>query len=112
MTLRQKSGGGATARPNRPNNETKKGTPSNRGSLFNLLRPASGTARPSGLRGALDGIAEWFRSVLSELRKVTWPSREVTRNLTIIVIAVSGAVGALLGATDYLFKLLFEQLLR
>jgi len=111
VTLGQKSSGGTAARPNRPNNETKKPA-SNRGNLFNLLRPASGTARPSGLRGALDGIAEWFRSVLSELRKVTWPSREVVRNLTIIVIAVSGAFGAFLGAVDYLFKLLFEQLLR
>ena len=118
MTLSRNNPGGTVARPQRPNGDAKKSVPG-RGGFFGMMRPAaspaSGGTRPgvlSGFRARFSGVNEWLRSIMSELRKVTWPSREVTRNLTIIVIAVSSAVGALLGALDYLFKILFEQLLR
>ncbi|MHB1134484.1 MAG: preprotein translocase subunit SecE [Chloroflexota bacterium] len=52
----------------------------------------------------------FVRDTRSELKKVVWPTREETINLTIIVIAVSVAMGVLLGGVDYLFKSLFEFL--
>ena len=56
-------------------------------------------------------LAKFIREVRSELRKVTWPSREAAINLTILVVAVSAAVGLLLGVIDFGFKTLFELLI-
>jgi preprotein translocase subunit SecE len=39
----------------------------------------------------------------SELKKVTWPTREQTRNLTVLVFVISGLVGAYIAAFDLLF---------
>jgi preprotein translocase subunit SecE len=39
----------------------------------------------------------------SELRKVTWPTRETTRNLTILVFVISFAVGLYITFFDSIF---------
>ena len=39
----------------------------------------------------------------SELKKVTWPTREQTRNLTVLVFIVSGVVGAYIAIFDAVF---------
>lgn len=70
--------------------------------------PAPRVARPAGERRAF----RFFREIRSELGKVTWPSREHAQNLTIVVIAVSVAVGVFLGVVDWLFAKIFEILLR
>ena len=49
--------------------------------------------------------------VAGELRRVTWPSREETVRLTIIVIAVSVAIGAFLGLVDLGFSRLMTFVL-
>lgn len=46
--------------------------------------------------------------VLSELRKVTWPTWPQVRDLSMVVIAVSVAVGAILGGIDFLFSKIIE----
>ena len=53
----------------------------------------------------------WALEIISELRKVTWPSRRETANLTGVVIIVSLALGVLLGGADLLFGWLVEQTL-
>ena len=53
----------------------------------------------------------FFRSIMGELRKVTWPTREETQRLTSLVVAVSLAVGLSLGALDYFFTNLVNALL-
>jgi len=40
----------------------------------------------------------------SELKKVTWPSREQTRNLTVLVFAISFVVGLYITALDFAFQ--------
>lgn len=48
--------------------------------------------------------AQFVRDIISELRKVTWPTREETLRLTGIVIAISLAIGLLLGLLDLVFS--------
>ena len=43
----------------------------------------------------------------STLGKVSWPSRQETTNLTLIVLAVTTFMAALLGLLDYLFAQIF-----
>jgi len=45
----------------------------------------------------------FFKEVVSELKKVTWPTRTETIKLTVIVIAISIAVGIFIGGLDALF---------
>ncbi len=52
-----------------------------------------------------------FGEVVSELRRVTWPSRQETMRLTLMVIAVSGAVGVFLGLIDIGFARFFGVIL-
>jgi len=53
----------------------------------------------------------WFEDISSELRKVSWPSRDETVYLTSVVIIVALAVGAMLGGVDVFFNWLIDRLL-
>lgn len=59
---------------------------------------ASGTRRRQRL--TLGDIQQWYRDCRSELRKVTWPTPEQTRNLTLVVIAVCTLMGFFLFIVD------------
>lgn len=45
------------------------------------------------------------------MKKVTWPTKNEAKNYTILVIVISIAIAAFLGALDYLFTIGFEQFL-
>jgi len=49
-------------------------------------------------------FTRFYNETRSELRKVVWPSRREWINLTILVIATSVGVGAILGIIDYIFE--------
>lgn len=57
-----------------------------------------------------EGLQKFVREAMAEIRKVIWPDRETTRNLTLVVIAVSIVLGILLGGIDYVLFQLFEAL--
>ncbi len=73
------------------------------------VAPSRSALPASGLRGLLS--PQWFRDVLSELRKVTWPTRQETMNLTIVVLVVAAALGLFLGGLDYVFNWFLERTL-
>jgi preprotein translocase subunit SecE len=59
-------------------------------------------------------ILERFRfigEVISELRKVSWPTKEETKRLTTMVLIVSVAMGILLGLVDEAFSTIANFLL-
>lgn len=56
------------------------------------------------------GIQGFSRDTMAEIRKVIWPDREATRNLTILVIALSTILGLLLGGLDYVLFRIFEAM--
>lgn len=74
------------------------------------FRPSVLAGRGAAVSRRGVAIAEWLREVRSEVRKVVWPTREEARNLTIVVIALSVAVGAFLGGVDFAFQELFRWL--
>lgn len=57
-------------------------------------------------------IIRYFRETRSELRKVVWPTRQEATNLTIIVLAVTALMSALLGFLDFVFTKLFGLIIR
>lgn len=56
----------------------------------------------------LRSLQSLFRDTRTEIRKVSWPDTQTTRNLTLVVIGTAIALGALLGGIDALFVRLWE----
>ena len=50
-------------------------------------------------------------AIIDELRKVVWPSRQETANLTVVVLVVAIAVGIFLGAIDFGLNRVVEEAL-
>lgn len=69
-----------------------------------------GSGGPPG-RGRAGGVmrANWLRDIISELRKVQWPTREEAWHLTWVVVLVSFAVGIVLGSLDSGFGWFMEH---
>ena len=77
---------GMPARPRRQIQSqapTTEDTPRVRGLLYRITHP-----RP-------------VMGIIDELRKVVWPSRQETANLTVVVLVVAIAIGIFLGAIDF-----------
>jgi preprotein translocase subunit SecE len=82
----------SSSRPNKPAND--KGKP-------------GAPAQPSIIASRTEAIRRLVRDSISEAKKVNWPDQETTRNLTVVVIAISVILGLLLGGIDFaLVKLL------
>ncbi|MFW6174699.1 MAG: preprotein translocase subunit SecE [Chloroflexota bacterium] len=58
-------------------------------------RAQGGVSRGSGVR--------FFAEAFSELRKVTWPTRQEATRLTIQVLIVAAFFAAVLGGIDWIF---------
>ncbi len=56
----------------------------------------------------MDRIRRFIDEAWSELKKVTWPTREQTRNLTVLVFVVSAAIGAYISVWDLLFTKIIQ----
>ena len=67
--------------------------------------PAVETGRAQGPIGRLQGQID---NIIAELGKVTWPTADETRNLTIVVIGISVTLGILLGSIDLLLSTLYQ----
>ncbi|SRR5579884_862331 len=77
-----------------------------------LRQAMAASARPTRVQLVQERLTvEFFREAAAELRKVHWPTWEQARNLTLLVIAISIAVGMILGGIDYLFAKLFQLIL-
>ncbi len=49
-------------------------------------------------------IRRYFDEVWSELKKVSWPTRDQVRNLTVLVFAISFVVGVYITVLDAIFQ--------
>jgi len=88
-------------------------------------RQQRNAGRPTSSRGAAPAMStssanepprkssllkpRWAQDIISELRKVTWPSRREVMNLTVVVLVVSLLLGALLGGADLAFSWFVEE---
>lgn len=55
---------------------------------------------------------QFLKEVVTELKKVTWPTRAETIKLTAVVIAISVIVGAFIGGLDIAFLRLTSVLFK
>jgi len=52
----------------------------------------------------LKKATNYFKESYQEMKKVAWPTKQETTKHTLLVIGISLAVAAFLGAFDYLFS--------
>ena len=76
-----------------------------------IPRAAPRAAPAKGKGGILSWRPRWIADIISELRKVVWPSRQDTMHLTVVVLIVSIVIGAALGGLDLGFAWLVEHVL-
>ena len=65
---------------------------------------------PNLLRRVSDRIGSLIRDTRSEIKKISWPDRETTRKLTLLVLGVSVVLGLALGGIDFVLFRLFEAI--
>jgi len=56
-------------------------------------------------------LTNYLKESRAELKKVVWPSKKETRNHTLLVIGVTLATAAFLGAVDFIFNYLLELII-
>jgi preprotein translocase subunit SecE len=56
-------------------------------------------------------VQRYIRETIGELRKVSWPTRKEATNLTIVVLIVTFAMGAILGLLDFFYSRLMALIL-
>jgi len=61
------------------------------------------TPEPKGSKSR-NRLVRYFQDTGEELRKVTWPTREETLRLTLIVLGSTAAAALVLGLLDLLFQ--------
>lgn len=57
-------------------------------------------------------IQEFFREVMAEFRRVTWPSRPDLINSTVVVLVVTLVIAFFLGAVDIGLARVVERIVR
>jgi len=84
---------------------TEPAKPTTQGRTVTQPQRSSGASR-------LEGVQRSFRETVAELKKVQWPDRMTTRNLTLVVIGMSTALAAILGLLDAVLTRAVEWLVR
>ena len=74
-------------------------------------RAAARATATGGKAGAAPWRPRWITDIISELRKVVWPSWPDTRYLTVVVLVVATLIGIALGGLDLGFAWLAEHVL-
>jgi preprotein translocase subunit SecE len=70
------------------------------------------TQRPNAMAARYEGLQKAFRETVAELRKVQWPDRQTTRNLTLVVIGMAFSLAAILGLLDAGLTRIIEWLVK
>ncbi|NTV99019.1 MAG: preprotein translocase subunit SecE [Chlorobiaceae bacterium] len=56
-------------------------------------------------------VSQYYRDVVSEMRKVVWPTKEETRDLTVVVLTVSGILALFTFVVDQVINFVMGKLL-
>ena len=97
--------------PKEPRNDAKRGLSPRSSGGNSGGRDTRGAKPPTARRRFRLKAPNWLEEIISELKKVTWPTREETAYLTMVVMIVAVAAGIVLGVVDIFFNWLIDNLL-
>ena len=75
------------------------------------MQDKSPKPQAAGVARKRNRFVGFFISIWAELKKVTWPSRQETLRLSLMVLLLCVVVGVVLGLLDWGFSSLFNQVL-
>jgi len=61
---------------------------------------ASGQGLPGRIVSFVQGLPATYRAIVAEMRRVTWPTRDEIRKMSIAVIFLSLGIGAMIALID------------
>lgn len=56
-------------------------------------------------------LSDYLREVWREAKKVSWPKKQKTQDMTLLVIVVSLIVGIYIGILDFIFEKMLDLFL-
>lgn len=59
-----------------------------------------------------NGLFSFFREVKAEVKRITWPSKDETKKAFVAVVVFTLMYTILVGGLDFIFKSLFEMILK
>jgi preprotein translocase subunit SecE len=59
----------------------------------------------------IDIADKYYRDVVGEMRKVSWPTKEEVKDMTVVVLTVSGILALFTFSVDWVINVLMGQLL-
>ncbi len=59
----------------------------------------------------LDKVTGYYKDVVNEMKKVSWPSPQETRDLTVVVLTVSGILAVFTFLVDWVITTFIGKLL-
>jgi preprotein translocase subunit SecE len=59
----------------------------------------------------LDIAEKYYRDVVGEMRKVSWPTREEVKDMTVVVLTVSGMLALFTFAVDWVINAVMDKIL-
>ncbi len=71
-------------------------------------KKAKGTAKPGFFSRIGTSIKKFWKTMRSEMKKVTWFSRKQTFNSTLLVLVCMASAGVVLGVLDFGFSWILE----
>jgi preprotein translocase subunit SecE len=57
-------------------------------------------------------ISDYIKDSISELKKVTWPTKKQTTEYTLLVIGISLGLAIFIGVIDYILTIGVEQVIK
>jgi len=61
-------------------------------------------ALPARITAFVRGLPAGYRSIMVEMRRVTWPSRDDIQKMSILVILLSLGIGAVIALIDFILQ--------
>jgi len=72
---------------------------------------ADKTSKPNRIQRFGQGVRQFLKETIGELRKVSWPTRKEAWNLTVVVLIVLLVMTIFLGTLDLVYSQLFKFIL-
>ena len=68
------------------------------------VRPTNGAGLVTRMSTGIQNLPTLYRAIVAEMRRVTWPTREEVRRMSIGVIALSLAIGGVIAIMDTILQ--------
>ncbi len=59
----------------------------------------------------IDIVEKYYRDVVGEMRKVSWPTQEEVKDMTVVVLTVSGILALFTFAVDWVINATMAKIL-